>query len=1045
MPSLQFTQSDAEWLERSLDSGYLSGGNSRLAFVWLGKLDSLTDSRFYGFGNSAETTRHVGLWNDDGNPEFMWRSSEVLQIDSGVPVYATDTWYLISVIITGIGTSSCTINLYINDLAGNPYQATGGGYGVAEDTLRIGNVEGAASFNEDPFDGQVAYFGIDTSGFFTAADHDWLYNGGTFRDPRNLYNQLDHLWTFFSASETSGDVTGSDPALADVGRLGTLDLGLGPSGSPSYTSLDPVADKATVQDPPGDVAAYNSTVVDAGGNTATLIFDEPSDGWDVSPSFEVVEDPADWPVFTVGAGGNANTLHVYSVGTPSLNGSSQLEIPVTLTGRGFDGETVTVTVPSGFVTETVASQSTQKLVAASVDSTGVTATQGDALTRQDGTPVVNWAYRDQWPESGSTARIALDAYDDWAGVEWVQFHFDGPVAVVADADVSDQGSNVYRITAKRAIDLYGKGVTLGYWYLDLDLSGESDGTVATVSEVTVRTKDGVSHTRIADGTLTEREIVKLASPTVRYLDSTATGVGDGTSWADAWTSLSQANANVGTSADIVYIAPGTYTEATGIDFGQSGRTKFLRWVADLNQTGDGSGALTLDLDANSSVGSWQALEGIDVVLASEVTFNGQSKTHISFEDLTRTWPDKLGFSLQAFSATSHVSWIGCTQVGCARGISLGDVSGVRGTDALLHACVHRGSGTFVTGSQYQCMIEGCVAYDNVSAGFADGAHADYIHSFSNDGLTGADYDAATKTITKVGGFANLYWDGYHAYIYPTTGVSGLESSYKVASADDDSITLYDDINGGADVTDGSLEFRWWGKNYDNLTIRGCVIYDNGSAGPYNFYASDNSGEDLAVYDNRSYQIQGQMQILQLEEVQTNAQIARNTLLASDNAEQDNTRGIYSGADGSWTRRLLIRNNLTHTIGIADADAITYRGRLYGPNLLTTQDTSGWVRTVDGNAMTDAGTLAALDLTDLSSTPPDWAPTTVSPAVPANGVITSAASDARFDAEGEAWTNDGTDPVGALLVEDTPTPDPATGALTLSLTAKLTSSLTSSLS
>jgi hypothetical protein len=81
-----------------------------------------------------------------------------------------------------------------------------------------------------------------------------------------------------------------------------------------------------------------------------------------------------------------------------------------------------------------------------------------------------------------------------------------------------------------------------------------------------------------------------------YIDSTATGADDGTSWADAWDSLDEVYDNRASfvPGDVILIAPGTYAEL--LDIYQMDGTFHhpITIAASVEAAGDGSGTVTID-------------------------------------------------------------------------------------------------------------------------------------------------------------------------------------------------------------------------------------------------------------------------------------------------------------------------------------------------------------------------------------------------------------------------------------------------------------------
>lgn len=115
----------------------------------------------------------------------------------------------------------------------------------------------------------------------------------------------------------------------------------------------------------------------------------------------------------------------------------------------------------------------------------------------------------------------------------------------------------------------------------------------------------------------------LARPATYYVDQSATGAANGTSWTDAWVDVTSAVSSVA-AGDTVYVRPGTYTNRVTVTAdGTSGSP--IRWVA----SGTRSQIKTVGWYFNSA--DWNWLIGFDI---SHTNASGTQNYHaVRFESL----------------------------------------------------------------------------------------------------------------------------------------------------------------------------------------------------------------------------------------------------------------------------------------------------------------------------------------------------------------------------------------------------------------------------
>lgn len=744
------------------------------------------------------------------------------------------------------------------------------------------------------------------------------------------------------------------------------------------------------------------------GALLKVIFADPGSGW--TSAFTASKDPSVWPVVYVGSAVPNNTINVMGNSTdgptfessPALNGSN-LEMTVRLTGYVYSGESsVTVSVSSGFITDSLGN--TSGSTSSSAVTNNSTKTADSAISRMQGSPIVAWAIRDHWPYTGTAygdvpsnrIRVAFDAVDFNAGIEYVELTFSYSATVDTSSEVTSLGSNVYRISSKRLCDIYGYGLSLDYWYLDVNISSVSDGTQGTVSITKIRTKDGVDHnpssSHLYGGrVLPSYTLVVRKSPTIRYLDASATGSANGTSWANAWTDLSVAEAAVTTSIDEVRIAPGTYSES-GISFDQSRSSRFVKWIYDSSGP-SGAGTVTFALSGTTNFKAFNAFNGITFSVATNGSLRIASTSYISFENCDIVFYDKLNASNMSFAGSSHLSFIYTSQTGGYRGPVFGQVSSTIGQNILIHNSEIINSGTGANGLFLNCLIEGYTAKNCAGSDYPSGTHFDFLHPFSVIVLSGAGWTDSTKQITKTAAFSNLVamFDDEMCSINITSGTGVTSGEYKILSALNDSITMINDINStGGDISNASVGGSIHTASWENFIIRHCNAYDNGQNGGcnYNFALLETTGYNVAIYNNIGYSYQSSQQILQIAGNPRNVQIVSNTFLAIDNDSQSDGRGIT--LSGSICPNpydqigLLVVNNVVPSFAgslgghfSGNVPNLYYRKRFYSGNITLNQSPTNTV--VNGSTVLSSGGLSTLKLVDIATVGDyDFSPQTTSP-------------------------------------------------------------------
>lgn len=787
---------------------------------------------------------------------------------------------------------------------------------------------------------------------------------------------------------------------------------------------------------------FTSATLAADGRTLTLV----TAGWTGTPA--KVMDFSLWPVVTVGAGGHANTLRVWTVGTPTDLGGGSWSVDLTLVGYAYDDETATITVGSGFLND--GTDDSPTITAQSVTNDSIK-TQGDAYTRFAGAPIVAWAARDYWVhhDDETAVKIGLDAFDSWSGIDYIDFTFSASVTVATGGVVTDQGSNVYRVSGKRLVDL-GAG-TLPYWYLSLNISAASDGAIATISAVTVRTKDGVDHSVIASGDLDALRVRKKTTKTIRYVDGTnGSDSNDGTSWALAWASIAHAESNVGTTVHTVKIAPGTYTVSQ--DFDQSrtaGTHEWIRWEADASQAGDGSGAVTFtSATASRNLRVGQAFKNIAWTL-STTGWLRLASSYTSFEGGSITATDKTQSSGPLSVQASH--HIYATGLSLANGnkITVAAVAGVRAFALWFGGVAVNNQGTCVTGACSRSLFENFTETLG-NADTAAGTHTDGFHSFATLGVSAMTWTESTRRLSKASAFTNVpahsaQGDRPALWSFYATGGTGVTADVEYpmdSKIDASTLQVFPDLTSGGDQTDVAGSVRSLAS--ENVIVRNWFQYDGGDPEDdksQNVILWEGGTRNFALYNCRHRNVASSQQVYQIASFYDNVQMVGNTSIPTDNDAQADERGLnISGIVNNaaeWYRRgrLLVRNNAIPGAGTGNPGDPAYLDRLraclVGPNYYSNAspaDGARFLGGIDGSNALGAGGVAAFDVADHAASPPDFRPESSSPLLPANGVVTSAPDDRWFDALNNALAGDGTDAVGAIADSFITLTSPADGAV-----------------
>jgi hypothetical protein len=683
------------------------------------------------------------------------------------------------------------------------------------------------------------------------------------------------------------------------------------------------------------------------------------------------------------AGGNARTL-AFRTFVSTVDSAGNTAFTVSGLDPVLTGETVTVSIPAAAFDD---GTNTSNAVASGATTNNSTATKdADALTVFAGAPVAAWALRDKQPigasfdidtvagtvtiDTETAFSICLHAVDNWAGIEYVEFTFSGTTPVTTSANVTDQGSNVYRVLARTLIDPFqdsngSSGVSRYLWVVPLDLSAASNGATYTVSGVTVRTKDGVNHAMITDGHLTSRVVVVLKSGhTLKYLDAAATGAGDGTSWTDAWTDLPDtgaAAANLPSTTDIVFCRAGNYTMPTNLRFSGS---KFCRFIPV-------EAGVVFESSRNSAdtIGSYMQLGYVGApeleLYRSHATttttwrgdntsWNGLENVHSLYASVAPTGSNGPHWS---FSRPSHMSIVKSRQTKGYRGFAVGYASSTFPRDLLWWGVEVTNSGTCFSGAVQRGLFVGLSAIScATSTEFNTGTHFDGLH---------------TGVAALTNGLQNAIVDGFFAYAC-----------------------------GNQARTDS-----------------------------YNTMLASYGGTNVAMLGIRFYGYTALQQILQFEGNLENWQVVGVTALDTEGVDGQGFN--LSGKDATnpyVNNKFLIRNCAansiastvgSHASGQAPGDGANTTARLLGPNVYawgTGESGASALLTVDGSDTIGGATSvenADFDLADLASTPPDMAPTATSPLFPTDVIAAAAVVDYPWDAIGAPLANDGTDAVGAI--------------------------------
>jgi hypothetical protein len=771
-----------------------------------------------------------------------------------------------------------------------------------------------------------------------------------------------------------------------------------------------------------DVGPLTAPTVEAGGGTLKLAWAPPPGGW-IAPFTVEPIDIKKSPVVVIGAGGNANTVHTASVAVAPAINAGNLEITLNLHGYVYLGEAATVTGPVGYIVDNVGNQTALFNSVAVTNSS--TKTQGTAYTRFVGKPVAAWAYRDQYPEIGPIVRMACDVVDNWAGVEWVEYVLSNPIFTPVDPDVTEINPTTFRITKKRFIDLWGYNKKADYWYLDVDISlNNIDENFRTITAVRAFTKDGVTH-ELIPGKLTPRILTVEKVKVIRFVDAAATGAGTGLTWTDAYTTVSAAEAAAGTTTDEMHVAPGTY-DVNGLTFDQARTSTYLNWLKD--ETGPaGAGIVKFTVSSTTlNFKSFQMFKGIRFEMPDlpSVNFRLAGANHVGFDSCTFKFAGKVEDNLMPVNDCEHCWWINNLQDNGEQSPTFTPLS-TGPTMDIIYACNdHTNAENNVTGNFTRILIERNVVINSAGADVPAGSHIDGYHCFGATTITGANWTAATKRITKTGGFTNLDLNSPIVSIYVNAGTGVTIANYRIKSIiDANTIELYTSIS-LTDITDSSVACRIRGLNRtgftneipgvsNNAIIRYGDFHDNGIVGvtDYNFILQEGGTIDTAIYNNLYFCVIGDTPALHYTRGRlNNLQIAHNTFLTKDNdlafGKGRITISCSEGGDPFDNVGIYFVNNIIKAIDFAvginiaaNDPALRTDKILIGPNVFINND---FDPATDGSTVLLSPTLAAIDLKDLATVGNyNFEPKLTSRAVKSVGFLTPRKTDVRFDFFGRA--------------------------------------------
>lgn len=722
---------------------------------------------------------------------------------------------------------------------------------------------------------------------------------------------------------------------------------------------------------------------------------------------------------------SSQDVEYVSAGSPTVsttdNANDTVAVVFTMRGHGFSSETVTVTADASLITD--AEDGTAALSGSSVTNNS-TATIGSRHTRWKARPVAVWAYRDEFPlgydvdneTSTNAGTIALAAVDNWTGIDYVEFVLDWNASINTDATVTISetwtGTQMtVKVAANRYTDIFGHGFSADYWYFELDLTSITDGTQGDVTEVNITDLEGTTHSMIADSKLDARTVVARKSPTIKYLNSDlATGLNDGSSRANAWQSVTTAETNAGTTTDIIYVEGDD--SATNIDFNQSRSSRYLRWVADPQA----AAVATWTFTGTCNYRDFQSFEGVNLAVVG----SGGAKlrltaihTNIEFASMDFSGTSDTNRDID-INAGQHISIVGCTVTWMSSGITAGPTSGTRSHNNIIHGLTCTLGGTIWRGSLRGMLIERVTQDESVKSaqGFTALSHADGYHGFGKIAHTGFNYTHSTTTLDLTSGTAKIPAFDSNDDILITGGTGLTDNTITPAPTgfDANSITLSGAPDGATgDITDNSVTFNYYADEYQSGIVRYTRNIRGGDTTlptTANMALMQAHGHDVCFYNNISFNWQSSQQIFQIEGRQANFQIVHNTILAIDNDAESDARGIsFSGglaSDPYTNDGYLVRNNIVHTMvqslgghpsGQSPISSVGVRNTLLGPNLYSDQG-AGSLLTRDSSTNTGTAGLASYALTDTSTAPFDFMPTSSSAALDL-----AAASDVKWDYNG----------------------------------------------
>jgi len=612
------------------------------------------------------------------------------------------------------------------------------------------------------------------------------------------------------------------------------------------------------------------------------------------------------------------------------------------------------------------------------------------------TPIASWAYTDQYPVGYdfdndtliADVNIAIAAFENFEGINWVQFEFTAAAPVnLTDPKVTNPSGNNYRVSSPSWIDALGEGNFGQFWNLPLDLLIASHDDTYTVSEIRIQTGDLVEHTLILDGQMNARTIHIWRTPTIKYLDATlATGANDGTSWADAW--QNHAAAVTGSTGSDIIKCRGTMN-VTGSNYiiGKIRSSGWLMWLDD-----DGTSNF-IHTGGNLKFADFNGLRGIDISMPAGFTMRVSVADHVSCRNMTISWPGWNSASSWSLAWATHFEFVNFNQEKGFRGFAWSNAY-----DVIVDGGTLNNSGTCMSGHFSKTLINkrnatNCALSDN----YVSGTHFDFFHPIvsgtanSTDDLIimgcsaynngGGVDNNAYNFLLMVDGFSNVAVMNNSTY-----NLMGLQQVLQIAQGN------------------ALLPFKNF-QGFNNTLLALDTIAEGDERG---FNVSGQGGSQLGGYGFGDLYF---------------ANNVTNTLLS--------TAGIPS--DG--VPEAPLADIPTHFTTV-----------ILGANFYSDQDeTIPGLHSLNGSVFPGDGGNDDFDLSNLSALPPNLTPNSTSGIIPSNGDITPLATEAYFDADGNVLSRDGTDAVGAFqYVEGAVPEDTGRAGLITGFTSTLVSNLTTRL-